>query len=119
MRYRFLGRTGLKISDLCLGTMNFGDVTDEKESCMIMDKAIDAGINFFDTADVYGGLQWPEIPRGYGISEEIIGRWLKKSGQRGQGCIGYQKYQPMDFGPKAGICQLIIFEKRVKTVCDA
>ena len=45
MRYRFLGRTGLKISDLCLGTMNFGDVTDEKESCMIMDKAIDAGIN--------------------------------------------------------------------------
>lgn len=70
--------------------MNFGDVTDEKESCMIMDKAIDAGINFFDTADVYGGLQWPEIPRGYGISEEIIGRWLKKSGQRGQGCIGYQ-----------------------------
>lgn len=56
---------------------------------------------------------------GYGISEKIIGRWLKKSGQRGQGCIGYQKYQPMDFGPKAGICQLIIFEKRVKTVCDA
>ena len=90
MRYRFLGKTGLKISDLCLGTMNFGDVTDEKESCMIMDNAIDAGINFFDTADVYGGLQWPEIPRGYGISEEIIGRWLKKSGQRGQGCIGYQ-----------------------------
>lgn len=119
MRYRFLGRTGLKISDLCLGTMNFGDVTDEKESCMIMDKAIDAGINFFDTADVYGGLQWPEIPRGYGISEEIIGRWLKKSGQRDKVVLATKVYQPMDFGPKAGICQLIIFEKRVKTVCDA
>lgn len=99
MRYQFLGRTGLKISDLCLGTMNFGDVTDEKESCMIMDKAIDAGINFFDTADVYGGLQWPEIPKGYGISEEIIGRWLKKSGQRDKVVLATKVYQPMDFGP--------------------
>lgn len=99
MRYRFLGKTGLKISDLCLGTMNFGDVTDEKESCMIMDKAIDAGINFFDTTDVYRGLQWPEIPKGYGISEEIIGRWLKKSGQRDKVVLATKVYQPMDFGP--------------------
>ena len=55
MEYTFLGRTGLKVSRLCLGTMNFGPNTDEKESFRIMDAALDAGINFFDTANMYGG----------------------------------------------------------------
>jgi aryl-alcohol dehydrogenase-like predicted oxidoreductase len=55
MEYTHLGRAGLKVSRLCLGTMNFGDATDEQTSFAIMDAAIDAGINFFDTADVYGG----------------------------------------------------------------
>lgn len=69
MQYTHLGRTGLKVSPLCLGTMNFGWKTEEPESHAIMDKALDLGINFFDTADVYGwGGQ-------RGDTEKIIGRW--------------------------------------------
>ncbi|HEY5599186.1 MAG TPA: aldo/keto reductase, partial [Candidatus Manganitrophaceae bacterium] len=70
MIYAKLGRTGLKVSRFCLGTMNFGPETPEKESRAIMDKALELGINFFDTADVYG---WK---RGEGWTEQIIGRWL-------------------------------------------
>ena len=70
MIYAKLGRTGLKVSRFCLGTMNFGPETSEKESHAIMDKALELGINFFDTADVYG---WK---RGEGWTEQIIGRWL-------------------------------------------
>ena len=77
-----LGRTGLKGSRLALGTMNFGELTDEAASFSIMDEALDAGINFFDTADVYGGPQSPDMEKGFGISEEIIGRWLAQGGRR-------------------------------------
>ncbi len=70
MDYRKLGRLGLKVSPLCLGTMNFGPETSEAESFGIMDRALDVGINFFDTANVYGGK------RGEGVSEQIIGRWF-------------------------------------------
>lgn len=61
MNYTHLGRTGLKVSRLCLGTMNFGDVTDEKTSARILDEALEVGINFIDTADVYGTEQSPEL----------------------------------------------------------
>ncbi len=71
-----LGRTGLKVSRLCLGTMNFGPETDEKASYQIMDAALDMDINFFDTANVYG---WKI---GEGITEQIIGRWLAQGGGR-------------------------------------
>jgi aryl-alcohol dehydrogenase-like predicted oxidoreductase len=71
-----LGRTGLKVSRLCLGTMNFGPHTDESTSHAIMDRALDLGFNFFDTADVYG---WK---RGEGVTEQIIGRWLAQGGGR-------------------------------------
>ncbi|MEU1306823.1 aldo/keto reductase [Streptomyces shenzhenensis] len=76
MRYTQLGRTGLKVSRLVLGTMNFGPLTDEADSHAIMDVALDAGINFFDTANVYG---WGENK---GRTEEIIGNWLAKGGER-------------------------------------
>jgi aryl-alcohol dehydrogenase-like predicted oxidoreductase len=76
MKYTHLGRTGLKVSRLCLGTMNFGPQTDEPTSFAIMDRALDAGINFFDTADVYG---WK---RGEGVTEQILGRWFKQGGGR-------------------------------------
>ena len=72
MRYTHLGHTGLVVSRLALGTMNFGHVTDEAASHAIMDRAVEAGINLFDTADVYGGPQTPDIPKGYGISEYMI-----------------------------------------------
>ena len=76
MDYSHLGRTGLKVSKLCLGTMNFGPLTTEADSYIIMDKSLEHGINFFDTADVYG---WK---LGEGITEQIIGRWLAQGGTR-------------------------------------
>lgn len=76
MQYTHLGRTGLSVSRLCLGTMNFGPQTDEATSFAIMDQALAHGINFFDTANVYG---WK---KGEGITEQIIGRWLAQGGGR-------------------------------------
>lgn len=61
MQYVNLGRSGLKVSRLCLGTMNFGYVTDEAEAFKIMDESVAQGVNFFDSADVYGGPQKPDI----------------------------------------------------------
>lgn len=74
MQYAHLGRSGLKVSRLCLGTMNFGEMTDEPTSFQILDASVEAGINFVDTADVYGGPQSPDMEKGFGLSEEIIGR---------------------------------------------
>ncbi|MEU7552376.1 aldo/keto reductase [Streptomyces sp. NPDC044571] len=76
MKYTQLGRTGLKVSRLVLGTMNFGPLTGEPEGHAIMDAALDAGINFFDTANVYG---WGENK---GRTEEIIGTWFAQGGRR-------------------------------------
>ncbi len=76
MEYVNLGRTGLQVSRLCLGTMNFGPQTSEADSHAIMDKALELGINFFDTANVYG---WK---KGEGWTEQIIGRWLAQGGMR-------------------------------------
>lgn len=76
MEYTQLGRTGLKVSKLCLGTMNFGPLTEEADSFAIMDKALEMGINFFDTANVYG---WKT---GEGVTEKIIGRWFAQGGGR-------------------------------------
>jgi len=70
MEYTRLGRTGLKVSRLCLGTMNFGPQTTEADSHRIMDRGLELGFNFFDTANTYG---WK---RGEGWTEQIIGRWL-------------------------------------------
>ena len=78
MKYTYLGRTGMKVSRLCLGTMNFGPRTDEKEAFAIMDRALDAGINFFDTANGYGGGNNGH----HGWTEEIIGRWFAQGGAR-------------------------------------
>ena len=102
MQYRHLGRTGLLVSPLCLGTMNFGDLTDKETAFSIMDYAFDQGINFIDTADVYGGPQRPDIPLGYGISEEIVGEWLQKSGKRDEVVLATKVYQPMISGPNGG-----------------
>lgn len=99
MQYAQLGRSGLTVSRLCLGTMNFGFVTDKAVAFRIMDEAVASGINFFDTADVYGGPQRPDMEKGFGISEEIIGRWLEKSGRRDRIVLATKVYQPMDLGP--------------------
>lgn len=99
MDYTHLGRAGLKVSRICLGSMNFGDATDEVEAFKIMDSAIDAGINFFDTADVYGGPQSPTMKKGFGTSEEIIGRWFQQSRRREDIVLATKVYQPMGLGP--------------------
>jgi aryl-alcohol dehydrogenase-like predicted oxidoreductase len=76
MKYTHLGRTGLSVSRLCLGTMNFGPYTTEEDSYALMDRALGLGINFFDTANVYGHKL------GEGVTEQIIGRWLAQGGER-------------------------------------
>ncbi|GAB3993321.1 aldo/keto reductase [Nocardioides marmoraquaticus] len=99
MQYTHLGRSGLKVSRIALGTMNFGDATDEQASHAILDLAVDSGINLIDTADVYGGPQSPDMEQGYGTSEEIIGRWLATSGRRDDVVLATKAYQPMGLGP--------------------
>lgn len=96
MEYTRLGRSGVEVSKLCLGTMNFGPYTEEKVSHKIMDKAIDLGVNFFDTANVYG---WE---KGKGVTEEIIGRWLKKSGKRDKIVLATKVYGNMGEWPNEG-----------------
>ncbi len=75
MKYKNLGITSLKVSQICLGTMTFGDQTSEKESFQIMDFVKNHGVNFFDTAEMY-----PTYPKKetQGNSERIIGNWIKK-----------------------------------------
>ncbi|QFR48979.1 aldo/keto reductase [Sulfurimonas lithotrophica] len=74
MQYRYIGKTGLRVTPICLGTMSFGSWSDEKESYKIMDKAVDFGINFFDTAELY---PVPPKAKYTGETEHIIGKWLK------------------------------------------
>src|SRR4051794_40324902 len=73
MDHRLLGRTGLRVSPLCLGTMNFGQQTEEADAHRIMDRGLELGLNFYDTANVYGGG---------GLTEEIIGRWFAQGDGR-------------------------------------
>jgi aryl-alcohol dehydrogenase-like predicted oxidoreductase len=100
MKYTYLGKSGLKVSRLCLGTMNFGPETEEKEAFKIMDAALDAGINFFDTANVYGGKERS------GWTEEIIGRWFQQGGGRREKVVlatkVYGDMNDANDGPNAG-----------------
>jgi aryl-alcohol dehydrogenase-like predicted oxidoreductase len=94
MEYTYLGRTGLKVSRLILGTMNFGPRTTEEDSHAIMDRALELGINFFDTANVYGGQF------GEGVTEQIIGNWLAQGGgRRDKIVLATKVYNAMGRGP--------------------
>jgi aryl-alcohol dehydrogenase-like predicted oxidoreductase len=94
MEYVHLGRTGLKVSRLCLGTMNFGPQTSEADSFRIMDSALERGINFFDTANVYG---WK---KGEGWTEQIVGRWLAQGdGRREKVVLATKVYGTMGDWP--------------------
>ncbi len=94
MKYTSLGRTGLQVSRLCLGTMNFGPQTSEADSFAIMEQALEQGINFFDTANVYG---WK---LGEGVTEQIIGRWFAQGGgRREQVVIATKVYSKMGDWP--------------------
>lgn len=93
MEYTHLGRTGLLVSRLCLGTMNFGPETSEPNSFAIMDQALDAGINFFDTANVYGQK------KGEGVTENIVGRWFAQGGRREKVVLATKVYGTMGNWP--------------------
>ncbi len=98
MEYRALGRTGLKVSQLCLGTMQWGWTTDEPGARSVMDAFVEEGGNFLDTADVYS--RWVEGNPG-GVSEEIIGRWAKDRGNRPGLVIATKVRGPMGDGPNS------------------
>jgi aryl-alcohol dehydrogenase-like predicted oxidoreductase len=96
MEYRRLGRTGLKVSRFCLGTMQWGWTADEQTAFSVMDEFVQHGGNFLDSADFYS--RWLPGHTG-GESEEIIGRWMKARGNRGSIIVATKVYQPMGPGP--------------------
>ena len=113
MQYTNLGRTGLKVSRLCLGTMNYGPHATEPDSFAQMDKALELGINFFDTADVYGGR------KGEGITEQIVGRWFAQGGLRREKVIlatkvfGDMNADPNDHTMKRGLSAV-----KIRRACE-
>ncbi|GAA1014378.1 oxidoreductase [Acrocarpospora pleiomorpha] len=110
MEYGQLGRTGLKVSKLCLGTMNFGPHTTEEDSFAIMDRAHELGINFFDTANVYG---WK---MGEGVTEHIIGRWFAQGGgRREKTVIATKLYGSMGEWPNDTFLSAL----NIRRACDA
>ena len=110
MDYAHLGRTGLSVSRLCLGTMNFGPETTEDDSHAIMDRALDVGINFFDTANVYGWKQ------GEGITEQIVGRWFAGGeGRRDKTVIATKLYGAMSDWPN----DTFLSARNIRRACDA
>ncbi|MDP9317711.1 MAG: aldo/keto reductase [Actinomycetota bacterium] len=110
MDYTHLGRSGLSVSRLCLGTMNFGPVTDEADAHAIMDKAHGSGINFFDTANVYG---WGE---NRGRTEEILGTWFAQGGGRRERTVLATKlYGDMGDWPNEGKLSAL----NIRRACDA
>jgi len=91
IEHKRLGKHGVLVSNICLGTMNFGWHTTEEDSFKIMDRALELGINFFDTADVYG---WAVE---HGLTEEIIGRWFAQGdGRRNAVVLATKVYNPVD-----------------------
>ncbi|MED7929379.1 aldo/keto reductase [Nonomuraea sp. LP-02] len=110
MDYVNLGRSGLQVSPLCLGTMNFGPQTSEEDSFAIMDRALELGINFFDTANVYG---WK---LGEGITENIIGRWFAQGGgRREKTVIATKLYGGMSEWPNDSKLSAL----NIRRACDA
>jgi len=99
MEYRRMGRTGLKVSEICLGTMTFGHGTDQAEATRIVDLALAAGVNFFDTANAYGG----------GQSEVLLGKALQ--GRRRDAVVATKFFNPMGSGPNdSGMSRLHIMQ---------
>ncbi len=110
MDYTHLGRSGLSVSRLCLGTMNFGPEASEADSHAIMDRALDAGINFFDTANVYG---WK---KGEGWTEQIIGRWFATGGgRRDKTVLATKVYGSMSDWPNDTFLSAL----NIRRACDA
>jgi aryl-alcohol dehydrogenase-like predicted oxidoreductase len=110
MEYTQLGRSGLRVSRVCLGTMNFGPETSEADSFNIMDEALEQGINFFDTANVYGR----KIHLGF--TEEIIGRWLEQGGDRREKIVLATKVYG---GMGSGVNDARLSAYHIRKACEA
>jgi aryl-alcohol dehydrogenase-like predicted oxidoreductase len=119
MEYRKLGRLGLKVSPLCLGTMNFGWEpygTSEADALAIMDRALEQGINFFDTANVYGWRGDDQERRGEGVTEQIVGRWFAQGGGRREKVVLATKvYGSMGHWPN----ESRLSARHIKLACEA
>jgi aryl-alcohol dehydrogenase-like predicted oxidoreductase len=122
VEYAHLGRSGLSVSRLCLGTMNFGPLTPPGEAHAIMDRALEIGINFFDTANRYGGAQSPpgqvsQNPESHvGWTEEIIGEWFAGGDERRERTVLATKlYGPMGDWPNEGKLSAL----NIRRACDA
>jgi aryl-alcohol dehydrogenase-like predicted oxidoreductase len=110
MKYAQLGRAAVRVSRLCLGTMNFGPETDERSSHAIMDRALEQGLDFFDTADVYG---WKV---GEGVTEQILGRWFEKGERRRERVVLATKvFGKMGEGPNEQRLSAL----RIRRACEA
>ena len=97
MNYTTLGKSNMVVSRICLGTMHFGSATSEQDAFAIMDRALEMGINFFDTANVYGGSG------GRGRTEEILGRWFQQGGgRRDRVVLATKVFFPWGDGPNLG-----------------
>ena len=117
MEYTHLGRTGLSVSRLCLGTMNFGPQTPHADAHVIMDRAHELGINFFDTANGYGCRPAGRQPRGARrLTEEIIGDWFAQGGGRRENTVLATKlYGEMGDWPNDGKLSAL----NIRRACDA
>lgn len=109
MEYTHLGRSGLKVSRICLGTMNFGSFASDEESFKIMDRALELGINFFDTANIYGGEKGP------GYTEGLIGRWLEQGGRRDKIVLATKVHNKMG----EGVNDVKLSAYNIKRSCEA
>ena len=110
MKYRQLGRSGLRVSTLCLGTMNFGPRTSEADSFEILDEAVNAGSNFIDTADQYGGSL------GVGTTETILGNWLRQEPSRRHNLVLATKvHEPMS----ADVNDRGLSARHITNACEA
>jgi aryl-alcohol dehydrogenase-like predicted oxidoreductase len=114
-----LGRTGLKVSRLALGTMNFGSVTPEEDAHTILDHALELGVNFVDTADVYGAQAQSTVytwEPGKGRTEEIVGRWFAKGdGRRDKTVLATKLFGIMGEGPN----DRFLSARHIRRACDA
>jgi aryl-alcohol dehydrogenase-like predicted oxidoreductase len=122
MEYTHLGRSGLRVSRLCLGTMNFGPLTPPADAYTIMDRAHEIGVNFFDTANRYGGVQSPpgqvaqHSESHLGWTEEIIGDWFATGGgRRERTVLGTKLYGSMGDWPNEGMLSAL----NIRRACDA
>ena len=110
MRYRRLGRTALQVSEICLGTMNFGPLTSQAESFDILNDALEAGVNFIDTADQYGGRL------GVGATERLLGEWLAEDpSRRNRVVLATKVHEPMS----EDVNDRGLSARHIQKACDA